>query len=153
MLTSLTDITHSPPTDSQLNQYTAQPRCSDSTDPAIVFRCALCVTYWWGRGHMQSLGRESMTARTTSPSLPDIYLTLESNRWRLQHFWKGMLEFYFTGCFVFPVEDLFWQGCYSEMLLFPPSSLLLYLSLSSLHLHPLFLSVALSLPYSLPSVW
>lgn len=29
---------------------------------------------------MQSLGRESTTARTTSPSLPDIYLTLESNR-------------------------------------------------------------------------
>lgn len=63
-----------------------------------------------------------------------------------------MLEFYFTGCFVFPVEDLFWQGCYSEALLFPPCSLPLYLSLSSLHLHPLFLSEALSLPYSLPSV-
>lgn len=64
----------------------------------------------------------------------------------------GMLEFYFTGCFVFPVEDLFWQGCYSEVLLFPPSSLSLHLSLSSLHLHPLFLSEVQSLSHSLTSV-
>lgn len=54
-----------------------------------------------------------------------------------------MLEFYFTGCFVFPMENLFWQGCYSDAVLFPPSSLPLYPSLSSLHLYPLFLCEAL----------
>lgn len=97
---------------------------------------AVWVAYWWGRGHMQSLVRESTTARTTSPSLSDIYLTLESNRWRLQHFWKGMPEFYFTGCFVFSRRGFILAGLLlrSAALSSPPLFLSIYLC-------PLFISI------------
>lgn len=82
-----------------------------------------------------NLGKGSTTARTTSPSPPDIYLTLGSNKWRLQRFWKGMLEFYFKECFVFPIEDWFWQGCYSKR-----CSFLSTLPLS-IYLCPVFISI------------
>lgn len=113
-----------------------------------VFAVREAYSCW--KGHIKSSGRESTTGRPSCPSLPDIYLTPESNRWRLQPIWTWILHFYFTGCYVFPAEVSFCQSCCSELLLFPPSSLPLHLSPSSLHLYHLFRSEVLSLSYCLP---